>query len=534
MDNIVSYLKWRGDDSLCDYPINELDCLILSMLSYVDFRGIIKSDKTGITLCEAAKRYLELNSHWQAPPIEKGLKRMLTYTQTVGAEIIPPLVNSDRFKDAVLSDYFWVFDSETQFAALHIRLADGTDFISFIGTDNTIAGWQEAFSVGFEKTRSQEIAVKYLTDIMKPDRQYRIGGHSKGGNTAVYSAMMIDDTLKNCIIGIYSFDSPGICDEMIIPEKYDIIKSKIHRFSPEFAIIGRLFHNSEPIKIVTSVAQGPAQHDAMTWLTERKSFTEAQHFDSVSNRCERVFKNWIEDTDIEHRREFVCAFFGSLKVSGAETLQEAFTSSFLDAIIDFDTSGKKSKKTLSALIKSISTEIRKIDLVGFIKRKSFLQSIGLMIAGLLFVTLPEFVSRIIGAVFVDFLLVATIFNLVKFIRDSRNNLRLHKRKLLIYFGLILIETTFLIHNHTFVLPLNLIMSFSLIGYFYYQIKKTIKLKKSKLWWLSAIDAFFALSLGIAAFVLAEDVVKELVMLLGVYMLCHATYKAIRTFQYTGR
>ncbi|MBR7098042.1 MAG: hypothetical protein IKC59_01375, partial [Clostridia bacterium] len=41
MGTLFDYLKWRGDLSFKQAPINEVDSLIFSLLSYVDFRGIV-------------------------------------------------------------------------------------------------------------------------------------------------------------------------------------------------------------------------------------------------------------------------------------------------------------------------------------------------------------------------------------------------------------------------------------------------------------------------------------------------------------
>ena len=35
--NLVDYLLWRGDLPLTSHPLNEVDCAILSALSYLPF-----------------------------------------------------------------------------------------------------------------------------------------------------------------------------------------------------------------------------------------------------------------------------------------------------------------------------------------------------------------------------------------------------------------------------------------------------------------------------------------------------------------
>lgn len=42
MNNLINYLKWRGDLSFDISPLNEVDALIFSELVYLDFRDIQK------------------------------------------------------------------------------------------------------------------------------------------------------------------------------------------------------------------------------------------------------------------------------------------------------------------------------------------------------------------------------------------------------------------------------------------------------------------------------------------------------------
>ena len=59
MADILEYLKWRGDILLTERGLNEVDNLILSYLSYVDFDGIVPDMQSnlGITLKAASERF---------------------------------------------------------------------------------------------------------------------------------------------------------------------------------------------------------------------------------------------------------------------------------------------------------------------------------------------------------------------------------------------------------------------------------------------------------------------------------------------
>ena len=46
MANVVDYLHWRGDLTFEKDPFNNVDNLILSILSYMGFGGIVPSERS--------------------------------------------------------------------------------------------------------------------------------------------------------------------------------------------------------------------------------------------------------------------------------------------------------------------------------------------------------------------------------------------------------------------------------------------------------------------------------------------------------
>lgn len=146
MENIVSYLQWRGDLSFWADPFNEVDNLILSYLSYFDFSGIVPGIDESKTLSvrKAADFYFQCTRK-DNPFIEQEFLRVIAGTR--------------RFGDVLLWKYEDIGDTEngkTQFAALHMILNDGTEYISFRGTDNSITGWREDFGMSYETVPAQK------------------------------------------------------------------------------------------------------------------------------------------------------------------------------------------------------------------------------------------------------------------------------------------------------------------------------------------------------------------------------------------
>ena len=52
MSNFLDYLAWRGDLTFEKDPFNSIDALILSTLSYVDFKDVVPGIGEGIITIE--------------------------------------------------------------------------------------------------------------------------------------------------------------------------------------------------------------------------------------------------------------------------------------------------------------------------------------------------------------------------------------------------------------------------------------------------------------------------------------------------
>ena len=68
MANVFDYLKWRGDLSFAQSPLNGVDALIFSGLSYVPFVGRVQnSPEVPITLRDAAEAEAFAWYDWTQP-----------------------------------------------------------------------------------------------------------------------------------------------------------------------------------------------------------------------------------------------------------------------------------------------------------------------------------------------------------------------------------------------------------------------------------------------------------------------------------
>lgn len=337
MANIFDYMKWR-DLKLEQVEFNEIDNLILSRLSYFPFDGYINEGEE-ITIKEAYRRYQETGT----------TGRIL---QQEDIDLYPILANSTRFGNMILTSYVNKIDpiQEKQFSAITILMEDDTMYVSYRGTDNTIIGWKEDFNMSFsELVPAQTDSVEYLEKVAKQynKRKIRVGGHSKGGNLAVYAATFVKPETQKRIINVYNNDGPGFCDKIIASQEYHTILDRVHTYIPQTSIIGRLLNHQEKTTILKSTQTGIMQHDVYSWQVLGGKFVK----DELTNSSEFIDKtitNWLKEVSPEQREKFIDTIFEILNTTQAETLSEIKSKAFSNA------------KTMVKTYQSLDAETKKI------------------------------------------------------------------------------------------------------------------------------------------------------------------------------
>ena len=175
MGNIMDYISWRGDLSFEQSQFNEVDNLILACFSYVNLDGISAVTKQkGIGLKKLTKEFMKLHTMKELEA-DKSFIRLAPF-------MMMEMAKSVRFGKCVVRNYVndIVTEAEQQFAAMEIVLEDGTSYVSFRGTDDTIIGWKEDFNLSTGVVPAQKRAIEYLQKISEhTDGMLRVGGHSK-------------------------------------------------------------------------------------------------------------------------------------------------------------------------------------------------------------------------------------------------------------------------------------------------------------------------------------------------------------------
>ena len=317
-NNILEYIRWRGDLTLTADPFNNVDNLVLAELSYVDFDGIVSSSRDEkVLLTDVCEKYWQMHTEEEIRE-RPGFAKMSSF-------LLRPMAASKRFGSMKLCGYVNYVSKKTegQMSAVQFDLGDGTTYVAFRGTDETLVGWKEDFNLSFmTRTEGQRLAVRYLdTNFGATSLRLRVGGHSKGGNFALYASAFTMQEVKRQIEQVYTNDGPGFRTEITETEEYAEVLKKTISIIPEDSVIGRILESGAKAIVIKSSSKGIMQHDALTWQVMGGRFVPGKR-SSDSILFEKVFDDWINNVDDEARRQFVDQIFGVLMSSGADTMKQ--------------------------------------------------------------------------------------------------------------------------------------------------------------------------------------------------------------------
>ena len=319
MANILEYLDWRGDLTLSERPFNEVDNLILAEICYLDFSGFVPAgfQTQQVTLLDAASAYFAAH-----PETNMGV---------LVPDQIPVLVEhaakTARFSDVRLLGYVNRIDEETQtqFSALTMLLPDGSAYVAFRGTDDTIVGWKEDFNMAFTpEIPAQKYAAEYLRQVSGalPFRPLLVGGHSKGGNLAVYAAVFCGQDVQNRILAVYNNDGPGFAWDISETPGHKRIASRIHTILPQTSVVGMLMEHEKRYQVVHSTYDGLYQHDGFSWQVLGTQFVHLDDFSREGKLVDETLSSWADSLNTQQREALADALYSVFTASGAKTLSE--------------------------------------------------------------------------------------------------------------------------------------------------------------------------------------------------------------------
>ena len=312
---IIDYVKEYGDLTWEEFPMNDVDSLVLCQLAYLKFDGLvpgIRENKASVTLKD-----ISIHADYEKLYADERYEKS-------NRALFEAVLHSRRYAKLRLNCYINIIEKEweTQFSAVTFLLEDGSLYIAYRGTDETIIGWKEDFNMAFlDLVPGQAYSVKYLNMVAgKLRNPLYLGGHSKGGNLAVYAAMKCLPTVKKRIRKIYSMDGPGFRPEVLTGCKYEEIAERVVKIMPHSSVVGMLFEKDIHYKTIESKTFGLAQHNPFTWVVKDGQFVDAGDIYESRRFMDEAINEWILSLDEKQLRTFVDTFYQLISASQAEDL----------------------------------------------------------------------------------------------------------------------------------------------------------------------------------------------------------------------
>ena len=294
-----------------------VDSLILSQFAYFYFDGFvadITERSASVTIAAIAAKENTESLYTNLIDSKKNKKLLLA------------LANSPRFRNIEMNYYVYKLDyaKEKQFSACTFILNDGTAYVAYRGTDSYFVGWKEDFNMAYTcPVPAQEEGVYFLNTVgALLSSRLRIGGHSKGGNLAVYAAMKCNTDIQNRIIDIFCHDGPGFREEVFASSDYRKIKDRIHLFVPQSALIGLLSEQHEKYVVIKSNRMGIMQHDPYSWLVEEGDFVYLPDVNHIAVLANKTLTKWLSSLDDKKREVFVDTLYSVIEATGAKTFYD--------------------------------------------------------------------------------------------------------------------------------------------------------------------------------------------------------------------
>lgn len=343
MGTIIDYIKEYGDYTFLEKPINEVDSLILSQFAYLKFDALVPHPGENVP----AVSMQQIMRHKEYDSLYADERYREKNTQLFCA-----MEKSRRFGTLQMNNYVnqIELEKETQFSAITFCLEGGTFYVAYRGTDENIVGWKEDLNLAFsEPVPGQLMSVEYLNRTAeKISTPFYVGGHSKGGNFAVYAAMNCKKEVQDNIIAIFNHDGPGFRPEVKEKCGYDKIAERIRRTVPHSSLVGMLLYPEKTYRVVESRYIGLAQHDPYSWLVEKDDFQLVKQVYAGTMFMDTALNDWILSLDQEEMHIFVDTLYDVVKASEADNL------------IDFTANWKTSMQGIMGAVKNVDADALKV------------------------------------------------------------------------------------------------------------------------------------------------------------------------------
>ena len=347
---MFDYIEEFANASFKTFELSEIDNAVFCRLSYLNFDGF-----EGKTLKHTAKHFNYTNEEDLGKTNKNIVKtedllKLLGTTKRYGNIII------GSFKECAEKN------SATAFSATAFRISGRLCYIAYRGTDEKILSLYEDAELAYNFPIAVQLAaLKYTKTLIEQSKgRFILGGHSKGGNLAMFSFMFLDEQQKERVDTVYNNDGPGFPKDLapVLFTKENC--EKIINISPEDSIVGRMLETCGKNIIIKSSAAAVAQHNLFTWITKGYEFERAEDYSTLSDYVDDSLTASLDSLSPDDLKKTVNAIYTIAKNSGLSTLDDINKSNYgniLLSVIQTVKSDNNASSEAGEIIKALSKSL---------------------------------------------------------------------------------------------------------------------------------------------------------------------------------
>ena len=382
MGNVLDYVR-REFRGFAELPFGDVDSLVLSELSYMRLTDLVPT--FGEAKSVATDEMFVSNS-----------SDMNDYRLA----LLHAVCESPRFRALRVGEYAERLSErdQQQFAAMTFDVGCGSPdllYIAFRGTDGTLVGWKEDFNMAVRcPVPSQESAYRYVDSILEGflssegSPAIMLGGHSKGGNMAVYAAMQVahDDieaagerarrlgllpALGEPVPGrnvriarIFSHDGPGLPESMVRGQAYRTVESRIRKTVPESSVVGMLLQSNAKVIVVKADAVGIMQHMGNSWqVAENGDFERENELTVTAQLIKRTLDDWLDTVGQKQRERAIDQIYEIFAAAGYGNIADLmanWTDSLPKIVAAARGTDRETRELIKAVVKAIPASAARV------------------------------------------------------------------------------------------------------------------------------------------------------------------------------
>lgn len=355
MRDLFDYIKSTANINFENMGLTEVDNVIFSRLAYLNL-----SSFSGKTIEYASKNYQTQ---------EDDAKNIIKTK-----ELLDTLANTNRFKFTFIEKVSEIIseDAGSAFFAVKFKITKTHSYIAFRGTDEKITSLYEDAELAYKfPIPSQIAALNFVKEAIRDnnDRLY-IGGHSKGGNLALFSFIFLNETQRKRVIRTYNNDGPGFPEELMKLIIKPDIAVKITNLAPEDSIVGRMLETSGEYRVIKSVAIGVSQHNVFTWVVKGTEFETTNKFSLLSEYIEDTLTAGLNNAsgdDMKKAAETIYRIAMNSNIKTTKDINPKNLKSVIPALIQIADKENSASDEMTAIIKIlIKSLLDSIDIKKFI------------------------------------------------------------------------------------------------------------------------------------------------------------------------